>query len=319
MEEKYFRQLLEKYTEGRCTPEEIAQLHRWYDSFQLTDQPAVTDQQEYTRRQESMLAAIGQKTGTRFRPAVRNYRLWKYTAAAACVLVICGIALFWVIDRSGAGKTSGTVWSQVQNDQNNIRQVTLPDSSLIWLNKGAAIAWNNQYGVQTREIRLTGEAYFDVRKNAGRPFLILTEHLTTRVLGTAFNVEAYPGEKEIKIALVKGRVAVYNHRDTLLLQPGSMAVFNKTSEQLDREMIAAADVSAWTRNKIVFNETPLSDVLSRLQNLYNTRLTYDSTRLHQFRLTGEFNKDSLEDVLGSVLAIHRLKYKKTGVSYTIYP
>lgn len=308
-EKKIFWQHLEKGNEEaikqQLFSEEVLQ--------QLTER-AVPPETE-ARILQSILQAPAQAPVVPLYPQASKKRWLRYGAAVACIAFIAGFFLSRTTSHKHAD-LAAVAWDSILNQQNTPRLITLPDRTTVWLNAQAVLYVNKNY-TTNRLVQLKGEGYFEVAPQPQHPFRVQTGALTTTVLGTAFNIEAYAEEADIKISLVKGKVAVGDERDTMLLQPGYMAVFDKSIQAFHQAEIAAADISAWTHQKIVCNETRLPDVLSRLQRLYNVPLKYDSTKLSSYKITGEFTKGAIDEALDAVLAIHRIPYTWSGTAYYI--
>ena len=120
-------------------------------------------------------------------------------------------------------------------DYGQISKVVLPDSSVIWINSGSTIKYNNQFSSSNRDIELVGEAYFKVSKNKKLPLIVRSSELQVEVLGTEFCVTAYPEESSVQVVLEKGKIVLTSSKHSYFNQdmnPGEMALFNKEKKKI---------------------------------------------------------------------------------------
>ncbi len=165
---------------------------------------------------ESVKARMHQQLMQEFKaapviPIKWGVRVRKYVAAAAIIITVGAGSLLWFLKgRQGtATEQSATALSVIENDRNVVRKVTMPDGTIVWLNRNSRLEFDHQqYNQKQRYVKLSGEGYFEVTKDASRPFVVETGNMHTRVLGTAFNIEAYHQESEIRISLVHGKIAL---------------------------------------------------------------------------------------------------------------
>ncbi len=181
-------------------------------------------------------------------------------------------------------------------------ELQLADGSEIKLNSGTTIAFPPTFNkMQQRNVFLNGEAYFSVEKDENHPFVVHTEHMNIRVLGTRFNVSSYGNEELTSTVLEEGSVAVYRpavdykEEASLVLSPGQQAVIEKEIFQL-----STADTEkqlAWTSGQLFFENDRFEDIIKKLERYYNVPLEISSPELNDVRYTGTFTTETLEQVL----------------------
>jgi ferric-dicitrate binding protein FerR (iron transport regulator) len=199
--------------------------------------------------------------------------------------------------------------SIVNNNKTPLRTL-LSAGSTVWLNSGASLYIASGFNGMDRKVKLEGEAFFDIKQDANRPFYTIADNITIHVLGTTYNMEAYSSEKQLRVSLLSGSVVVRNNDTSCLLHPGEMAVYGKRSRDLLVEPTAAADPAAWITGKIVMNRISLEDALQRLTRLYDVPIEYDAQIVKGKYITGEFDRDKLPVVLQSILFVHNLKFTR---------
>ncbi|WP_431217647.1 FecR family protein [Puia sp. P3] len=212
-------------------------------------------------------------------------------------------------------------------------KLQLPDGTQVWLNSGSNISYDNDFNGTSRQVRLTGEAFFDVVKDNARPFIIHTATVDVTVLGTAFNVRSYPEEKVTETSLIRGAVEVTlktNAGKKVLLKPNEKLIVSNDSatikhdsakdtrkrpatmtltqvHHLDRDSVAAEVL--WTKNKLVFDGETLGQVARRLERWYGVTVTIQGDELKNIEFTGVFDDDNLTEVLYALQLSGNFKYE----------
>lgn len=175
---------------------------------------------------------------------------------------------------------------------------TLPDGSIVTLNKNSSISYPDQFDKKERRIALSGEAFFDVTKDASRPFIIDAGEAEVQVLGTSFNVNAYEANDAITVIVETGKVQVSDKAEQkIILNPYDKGVLNKTNKTLEKTVNEDVLYQNWNQHKLVFNNTPLGEVLEVLNQQYQAQLDLELEQSANCKLTATFNEDSLSPIL----------------------
>jgi len=180
-----------------------------------------------------------------------------------------------------------------------IYQITLPDGTKVWLNAGSSLKYPMSFAKNERRVRLEGEAFFEVTKDSARPFKVLSKGQEIEVLGTAFNVNAYPDNTAIKTTLVKGKVKLSNNNrysEAIYLLPGQQST-NTNNGKIQLANVDTAPFTAWKEGLFYFDETPLSDALQQIGRWYNVEVKYKG-EVPQTHFYGRIKRSKpLRDVL----------------------
>ncbi|MGJ1226204.1 FecR family protein [Sphingobacterium siyangense] len=180
-----------------------------------------------------------------------------------------------------------------------IYQITLPDGTKVWLNAGSSLKYPMSFAKNERRVRLEGEAFFEVTKDSARPFKVLSKGQEIEVLGTAFNVNAYPDNTAIKTILVKGKVKLSNNNrysEAIYLLPGQQST-NTNNGKIQLANVDTAPFTAWKEGLFYFDETPLSDALQQIGRWYNVEVKYKG-EVPQTHFYGRIKRSKpLRDVL----------------------
>ncbi len=259
------------------------------------------------------------------RSFLRRYRFLLSGAAAVILLT----AAWWVLQ--GISKPGSAAISAPQQEiatlPGSIRKIKLPDGSMVWLNEGSKMGYNDAFNNSVREVWLTGEAYFDVAKNPEKPFIIHAKKVNVKVLGTAFNVRALPDQSTVETSLVRGSVEVTidGAPDTrYLLKPNQKLVV--PADAKDSKTIASAvkyyplkkvadehadslitDVS-WIDRKLAFYESNFRDLAVELEKRYHVSFVFRSKAAEELVFTGVFHEQNLQQALHALSLTAPFKY-----------
>lgn len=197
---------------------------------------------------------------------------------------------------------SENVKQTISNPSGVRSQVELPDGSIVWLNSGTEISYNNPFSKNKREVELSGEAYFDVKSNPEIPFSVIAGQVSVQVLGTRFNVKCYQDEQNIEVSLEEGRInlATQHGKEQQLteLVPGMRAVYNVQSKKTLFSQEENIDkYSAWQKGKLVFDDTPFPQVVTTLKRWYSVNIDIMNDEIRQYKLTTTFEDQTINQVI----------------------
>lgn len=220
----------------------------------------------YTPDVEKGLQALKSKMAQSASPTpVIALRTWLTRAASIAVLVIGGLFLYqqMAIDSPSALQV-------IQSDDTAISLHQLPDGTELWLNKNSKLTHPIQFTDGERKIQLEGEAFLKVVKNPSKPFIIEAGGSTIEVLGTAFSVKAYPKEASTIVSVEEGKVAfeAISAGKKLILQANEKGTYQKEAQQLTKSTTHAIADLGWKEQKLVFKDTPLSEILDYLDSQF---------------------------------------------------
>ena len=190
-------------------------------------------------------------------------------------------------------------------------QITLTDGTRIWLNAESQLEYPENFkGQEKRVVRLKGEAYFEVTPDKDRPFIVETDELAVRALGTSFNVKSYEEEKDVSTVLMTGKVEVTSDYDRLVLNPNERIVFNKQTGHMEKSTVEnTGDYINWKYNALTFNGETFENIVHTLERYYNTRIVFESETLKKYRFTGTPGNTSLESILQILSLTSPLSYE----------
>jgi transmembrane sensor len=183
---------------------------------------------------------------------------------------------------------SEVLYNKMTTPVGGLYQLLLPDGSKVWLNSSSSIRYPTRFAGKERAVEITGEAYFEVAKNAAMPFTVkINDNASVQVLGTHFNINAYSDEAEIKTTLLEGAVKISQGTSSSLLKPGQQARVNKTGSV---KVIADADTEeavAWKNGNFQFNSTDIVTVLRQASRWYDIEIVYAGNKIPDDKFTGK--------------------------------
>lgn len=237
-----------------------------------------------------------QETSVTKRRWLRGYK-WMRIAAVFTGLILLSVT-YLVYRNSVPEEYAFTVEAPLGERS----RMVLPDGTLIWLNSGSHVEYSAGFRKNNRTIRLIGEAYFEVKKNEEIPFIVQTKHCSVKVLGTRFNVSAYPDDDFTETTLIEGGVELISDlNEPLRMVPGERVVYNHKTNQMYKENVTAENFSSWTCSRLDFEEITLKDLMKKLSRRYNVKITIASEELAEKKFSGSLiNGETLTEVLSAI-------------------
>jgi ferric-dicitrate binding protein FerR (iron transport regulator) len=226
------------------------------------------------------------------------------------IMVSGGIWMQW--NRKGfRGAKRSLAYSTISTGYQQVQKVLLPDSSVVWLNSATRVSFPTDFATN-REIRLSGEAFFDVAHDEAHPFVVRAGASSTKVLGTSFNISAYPEAGELRVSLKSGKVAIeYGDKTQRVLLPGELMIYDKESGSGQVLQEATGDMDVWTAGRMVFYKTPLKEALAQIEARYGLHIIYDHSITNR-TITARFENTALEKVLQSLSFGWDLHFARAG-------
>jgi transmembrane sensor len=241
---------------------------------------------------------------------------WQRVAAVLLVPVMIGSYL-WIRSLSG-GITSSVIYNEVYAPFGTHSSIKLADGSKVWLNSGSSLRYPDKFVKRQRTVFLNGEAYFEVKSDKSKPFIVQTSNIAVKATGTKFNVSAYKTEKQISVTLMEGKVTVSNNKlgpNALLseLKPNQHIDFDTLTEKIS--MTESTDMYkfiAWKDGKLVFRNEPMSQVIKKIGQYYNVDIELIGKELQEYRYRATFQEESLDEILKLLKISSPINYKEVN-------
>ena len=284
------QKLLHKMFNGEATDNELTQIRQWVNADKMNRETFYHERALFDALQLNAF----QKGNHVHKQSVP---LWKWIGSAAAAV----IALFLLYNIP----VFTTKNIQPEIALNTIKvpagqrvEVTLSDGTHIWLNARSEFSYPASFNGNTREVRLKGEAFFDVAKDRNKKFIVNTGRCEVEVLGTQFNVEAYDDRESVKTTLVEGSVDVQAGGEKVRLIPHEQLQYHKNTAEMEVREVNVREIIAWKNGWFVFDNTTLGEIVKTLQRWYNIEVEFIRPELEHLRFTGDLSRyDSFDAVI----------------------
>ncbi|MEI3800481.1 MULTISPECIES: FecR family protein [unclassified Chitinophaga] len=328
LNEKKIRELLGQYLDGTLSPAESAQVEAWYSSYDTNQHtpPAFSTKKEEEDAHRAILKGIhdqlkSQPQKTRIRKIGNKIKI---AAAVSFVLISAGLTFF--VNRSGSKQqlsavTDTAAMNTIEVAEGKMKLVELSDGTKIWLNAATKFSYPKQFSDKTREVTLLeGEAFFDVAHETNRPFIVHSKGLSTQVLGTSFNIDAYNFSKCVKISVATGKVGVNHGKEVIgFLTPNEEIQYKLLLNKSIKTTRDGSAVSSWRSGAIMLDYVDFESLKAILFNNYNYVLKTGKRDLSHLHFSATIKKtDRIEDVMKLLSSINQTKFSiidKTIVMY----
>jgi len=272
----------------------------------LEDKNIIADEKQLQILKNRIISRINQtqtssKKGLRFLPF--NWKNYLIRAAAVLFipLLMSSLYVFYRMDKEISQMTASTAVQQVIASPGSRVHFMLPDQTEVWLNSGSMLefplALNHQ---ERRKVKLSGQGYFKVSHDEKHPFQVEIQGLNIQALGTSFDVSSYADDKQICSTLEEGSIAVINLQgvEVARLFPGQKVVLDKTTNELIIKNVDTALSTSWKDGKLIFRDTPLSDVIKQLERWFNCNVHAEKQLLNSgLMYTATIQNETLGEVL----------------------
>lgn len=344
MNRSAFVALLNRYETHTCTPDELQLVERWYEL--LGEPVAIPLSEEHWLMLEERLwnKVQPQSPEPDVDPAPFVRPMWRKvtliaSGIAAAVAIVIGLNWsqkllpVWFGEQSLINKVEQTEWAQFVNETGQPKKVKLPDSSIVMLSPGSQLAVHQEFNKKTRDVRLMGEASFDVHHDPARPFLVYSGDIITKVLGTTFIVRTGGPGKPIQVTVQSGKVTVYRQAASeltnvspnrgVILTPNQKATYFPDNEQFvtgitdDPQPIVASVTEHVPSASLVFEDTPIGEVIHRLEIIYGTEIELEQESSSHCPFTGDLTHQSLYTKLELLCGTINGSYEVRGTKILI--
>ncbi|MFS8615992.1 MAG: FecR domain-containing protein [Solitalea sp.] len=318
-EQDHLEEILRRYLQGECTPEEEALVRSWYRSLGSEREPLSLSSRETSELRHRLWRNI-RAGSTGFPDRERARKSWvrwiSLSAASAAALLLLFVFLF---SQNGVGPgmqrsrqvDTPTVYHKTNNSSETML-VVLQDESMVWLKPSGSIRYRSFLSSPRREVTLEGEAFFEITEQQEKPFLVYTGNIVTRVTGTKFNIKAYKTDKTVEVEVAEGSVevsgdhaeasrpgtAVRSRTDNLRLTARQKAIYHTNSRKLEKIAAISSQLRPVTDLSqdlaFEFSDTPLRKVIDLLEKAYPVSIELANQDLADCPLTASMRDETLE-------------------------
>ncbi|WP_020533291.1 FecR family protein [Flexithrix dorotheae] len=308
---------LKEYPEKRAEFMEAAKLLK-----HLEIEPRKPIPEEFEMDIQEISAYLNQPNITTKRNnVVQLFPYWRKIAAAFLFMAFSATLYFYVLPKvleKPVAEAPSIETIERETPKGTKLILTLKDGTRVKLNAESKLSFPESFSDEFREVTLVGEAFFEVAKDSTKPFVIKSGNLTTTVLGTAFNIKAYPGEEDIKVAVEEGKVKVETaKKQTNMLVANEMVTFNKMAGGIQKSHFNPAEILCWKENTICFKDASFDEIKTTLERWYGVDFIMKEGLEIKEEFNGTFVNKSLEEVLIGLNYTSNFKYDINGKSVFI--
>lgn len=306
--------LLEKYKAGTCSPEELQALESWYATWKhpAADEVEWRSDEELAQELLQDFREVRRRKDALFNGEPRH-TWWKAAAVLAPIIGI-GALLWFTRPAAPAAANASPVLAVAAKKPDSKRFILLPDSSTVVLREGSSLKYPEQFNGPTREVTLVGEGYFDIKSVPDKPFLIRSGKVLTTVLGTAFNIKAYPNQPSVTVTVKNGKVKIEEAEGGKLLgvlTPDQQIVYN--TGKVETTPVKAAETVAWLKKGMDFNAVPFEDIAQQINEQYHVNIRFANDVMKQCRIRATFEgTETLDRVLFVLCTVSNASYTISG-------
>jgi len=309
--------IIGKNLEGTVSPDEEKALNEWINSsttnkrvyFQIKE--LWYHKQDQTNNSQAIAAydklinrikfAEVIKTQSRVqRISTQVNQFVKYAAIIFFFLSFSFLSYYYISEENSKNE-----FCTISVPKGNKSEIVLPDGSKIWLNNNSRLTYPKKFNKSERNVELIGEGYFEVQRNTKIPFIVKTSDVSIKVLGTKFNISAYPNDKFIETTLISGKVTVQSNEDPEVvstLNPGESMSFDKISNHTAIAHVDTKFYTYWMKGEFVFKDEKFETLAKRIERIYNVEIIFEDQTLKEKTYTGDFRVD---DNIYSILEIFK--------------
>ncbi|MDR0507311.1 MAG: DUF4974 domain-containing protein [Dysgonamonadaceae bacterium] len=311
--------LFELYISGEASPEEVVQLksflendpdlNKWLE-VRVTGSFGTVAPDIKTKMLENIRSRTNYHIAGRKKKNIKRY-LRRVSNIAAILLPV--VVIFSIYLYLNPLKTESY---EVIADKGEKAGLTLPEGSTVALNSGSRIMYYNDYNLKDRYIKLEGEAYFDIRHNQGKPFIVECEDIKVTVLGTSFGIKAYENEENISIVLNSGKIQLTTPKEKIEMAPNDRILYNKATQTTTLEKVNAGDYTDWKQNRLRFENESLENIVKTISRMHNIDIVFEDPQLKSRQFTGTLDNTDIKSVLDAIKLTSLIDYRlKNGVVY----
>lgn len=326
MNDKRTYYLLSKYISNSITTKEFEELKRCinisddeklYEELSLLWKSYSSSEKLFTKELDQIFYSIEKQTHIDLlhRSTMRLMRI----AATLLLPLLCSVATYLYMDNQEQTFINNQMTILAENGHR--AAVILPDGTNVKLNSGSHLSYPQKFGKKTREVNLSGEAFFNVTKDPEKKFIVHTKHINIEVLGTTFNVYSYESENTVEMVLLSGHVKIKTNQSPsqiIYAKPHEKVSYDKQSGLVNIKKTEARFETAWLRDELVFRSEKLENVFYKLERKYGVTIRKEKFAQGNDLFTGSFGNEDLTHILNILKTHYNFKYKVFGNEIKIY-
>ncbi|MEQ8563118.1 MAG: FecR family protein [Cyclobacteriaceae bacterium] len=306
--------LLEKYQHGACTHDEKKLVEEFFTTYQSGNEEWI-DWKHGDQKEVSDRIYRGIQKNIYDQSSIVRRNIYKY-AAALLIIFISSILVFQYNQEAKEIEVQNSQFITKTTQRGQKTNIVLGDGTFIRLNSESSLVYPSRFKKDLREVTLIGEAYFEVTKDSLRPFVIKSQDLVTRVLGTSFNIKAYP-DTDMEVTVSSGKVQVLSSNDEVLnglnqhvyLTANQQVSYNLLTNELIKKEVEINQYLAWKNDQIILNKVSMKEASSILERWFNVEIIFENKMIENCIIRSEYKNENLINILESMKFILGIDYR----------
>jgi len=317
MNASQLKKLLTAFLKNRLNKTDKNLFQKWYDSFGESEEgvPGLNNPREEEFLKQEILNRIQVQLNQSDKPVYKLLSL-RNIAASAILITAVGLASWFFVFKSKQDlNISKTDFQTIVTSSGQLRKIILPDNSIVHLNANSRIRIPVHFSKMDRKFYLEeGEAFFQITKDKSRPFIVHSQQLDVKVVGTSFNIRSYKQLDHIKVAVSTGKVSVTEQGKVYgMLLPGQQITYHKANKAIELSQVVPTDNNAWVKGRVYLENAGFEELSLAMHNVYGVTLKDENAGNHTYQYNLTIRSDrSLEEAMKLICAIHGHNYKKRG-------
>lgn len=317
--------LIQRVLNEKATPDEAQRVAEWFATDEgcrwLSGHMDSTAEHLLAGRMPLLTDVPTEELLQRINRAINRKRRRTFFMRAAAVLIPCALVIAAWMDLSNRlGDRPFSIPEQHQERcaRGERREIIFQDGTKVWLNAGTTLSYPSRFGVAERNVKLNGEAYFEVTPNAKRPFIVDLNGVEVRVLGTSFNVEAYDNKSTIDVVLIDGLVEFRAGKTTYVMHPSQELVYDKVMKKATvYNNSNAYGHTLWHNNILYFRDASLSDVIATLESWYDCKFVVKNPLAYERTFSLQTSELPLQELLHEMQQISDVVFTMKGKEVSV--
>lgn len=324
MDEKEFEKLIRRCRSGQATNEEFASVEKWLDHRRqrqkdLFSELSVDEREKIKIRIFKGLSSKRMESSPSLRKGRLTVRSIAFYRAAAAIILI-SVLSYTLLKINASSVEEKITFIHSVSSKEAIKKIILNDSSIVWLKDNSSILYPEKFTGQERNVRLIGEALFEVSRDPDYPFIIQCGGLTAKVLGTSFNIKS--SETDIEVLVLTGKVELSSegNREGLIVHPNEKAVYNQAQNHMAKVMAKENEKTAktsGTQYSMRFHATRMEEIIRRIEGKFDVRVSLSDARLNNCTITADFTDQSLDRTLSMIAQTLEIEYEISNNQVTL--
>jgi len=305
--------LLAKFLAGEATPEEAMLVTDWIEKSNENKLLFDQSQQAWALQEENLLAPADKSkilnSITSRKPSSRSVSFFTPLRMAASLLVLVAVGSAFYFMNLDSSKEEDWITT---NSKEEVAKFTLVEGSSISLNRKSQLTYPKEFNGETRTVKLSGEAFFDVTHNQAQPFIVVCDEINIKVLGTAFNISNSSGSPTIETQVTRGKVAMYNRTESIQIEAGWTGIYDKSTKKLTLKKAKSENRIGYATHTFTFEDTSLKQVTDNLASSYGVSFVFENEKLKDCHLTSSYENKSLSFILEVIAESLNVRYTVKG-------